>query len=49
MLQHFMNNTFRYLDYQKLSAAAVVMFLAITGLIGLLFWLEARLGRDLEQ
>ena len=49
MLQHFMNNTFRALDYQKLSAAAVVMFLAITALIGLLFWLEGRLGRDLEQ
>ena len=25
MLQHFMNNTFKSLDYQKLSAAAVVM------------------------
>lgn len=49
MLQHFMNNTFRALDYQKLSAAAVVMFLAITGVIGLLFWLEGRLGKDLEQ
>src|SRR5699024_5309679 len=25
MLQHFMNNTFQSLDYQKLSAAAVLM------------------------
>lgn len=49
MLQHFMNNTFLALDYQKLSAAAVVMFLAVTAVIGLLFWLEARLGKDLEQ
>ena len=25
MLQHFMNNTFKALDYQKLSAAAIIM------------------------
>ena len=29
MLQHFMNNTFRNLDYQKLSAAAIIMSLVI--------------------
>ena len=29
MLQHFMNNTFKSLDYQKLSAAAVVMALVM--------------------
>lgn len=49
MLQHFMNNTFRSLDYQKLSAAAVVMFLVIIAVIGVLFFAEARLGGDLEQ
>ena len=27
MLQHFMNNTFASLDYQKLSAAAIIMFI----------------------
>jgi ABC-type sugar transport system permease subunit len=31
MLQHFMNNTFNSLDYQKLSAAAVVMALFMVG------------------
>lgn len=49
MMQHFMNNTFRALDYQKLSAAAVLMFLVITAIIGALFMLEAHVGRDMEQ
>jgi multiple sugar transport system permease protein len=49
MLQHFMNNTFRSLDYQKLAAAAVIMFLVMVLVIGLLFWAEGKLGKDLEQ
>ena len=49
MLQHFMNNTFRSLDYQKLSAAAVVMFIVMIVVIGILFFVEGRLGKDLEQ
>ena len=49
MLQHFMNNTFRSLNYQKLAAAAVVMFLVMIIVIGILFFAEARLGKDLEQ
>ena len=48
MLQHFMNNTFKSLDYQKLSAAAVIMFLVMILIIGLLFFLEDRFGKDLE-
>ena len=40
MLQHFMNNTFKSLDYQKLSAAAVVMALVMVLLIALLFKAE---------
>ena len=48
MLQHFMNNTFKSLDYQKLSAAAVIMFLAMILIIGILFFFEDRFGRDLE-
>ena len=48
MLQHFMNNTFKSLDYQKLSAAAVIMFAVIALIIGILFRLEDRFGRDLE-
>ena len=48
MLQHFMNNTFKSLDYQKLSAAAVVMALVMVVLIALLFWIEDKFGKDVE-
>ena len=48
MLQHFMNNTFRSLDYQKLSAAAVVMALVMVVLIALLFRIEDAFGKDVE-
>ena len=48
MLQHFMNNTFRALDYQKLSAAAVVMALVMVVLIALLFIAEDWFGKDVE-
>ena len=43
-----MNNTFRSLDYQKLSAAAIIMFIVITVVVGILFFIEERAGRDLE-
>lgn len=48
MLQHFMNNTFKSLDYQKLSAAAVVMALVMIVLIALLFRAEDWFGKDVE-
>ena len=48
MLQHFMNNTFRSLDYQKLSAAAVVMAVVMVVLIALLFKVEDWFGKDVE-
>ena len=48
MLQHFMNNTFRSLDYQKLSAAAVVMAIVMVVLIALLFKVEDWFGKDVE-
>jgi len=48
MLQHFMNNTFQSLDYQKLSAAAVIMALVMVVLIALLFKLEDWFGKDVE-
>ncbi len=34
MLQHFMNNSFENLNYNKLSVAAVLLFLAVTVVIG---------------
>ena len=49
MLQHFMNNTFLNIDYQKLSAAAIIMFTAMLIIIGVLFLVEARFGKDVEQ
>ena len=48
MLQHFMNNTFRSLDYQKLSAAAVVMAVVMVVIIALLFIAEDWFGKDVE-
>ena len=48
MLQHFMNNTFKSLDYQKLSAAAVVMAIVMVVLIALLFRVEDWFGKDVE-
>ncbi len=48
MLQHFMNNTFRNLDYQKLSAAAILMSMVMIVIIGILFLLENHFGKDVE-
>lgn len=48
MLQHFMNNTFKSLDYQKLSAAAIIMSLFMIVIIGILFIVENRFGKDVE-
>ena len=48
MLQHFMNNTFHSLDYQKLSAAAVVMALVMVVIIAVLFAVEDWFGKDVE-
>ena len=48
MLQHFMNKTFKSLDYQKLSAAAVVMALVMVLIIALLFKAEDWFGKDVE-
>lgn len=48
MLQHFMNNTFKSLDYQKLSAAAILMCIVMVVIIGLLFLVENHFGKDVE-
>ena len=49
LLQHFMNNTFNSLDYQKLSAAAIIMSLFMIVIIGLLFVVENYYGKDLSE
>lgn len=47
-MQHFMNNTFESLDFQKLSAAAVIMSAVMMVIIGLLFIVENYVGKDVE-
>ena len=49
MLQHFMNNIFRSLDYQRLAAAAVVLTIVMVIIILALFLAENRFGRDVEE
>ncbi|MCR4727528.1 MAG: sugar ABC transporter permease [Lachnospiraceae bacterium] len=49
MLQHFMNNMFKSLDYQKLSSAAIIMSLVMVLIIGALFLAENRFGKDVEE
>lgn len=49
MLQHYMNNMFGNLDYQKLSAAAILMSFTMIILVGLLFVVENFVGKDLEE
>lgn len=48
MMQHFMNNAFAQLDYQKLSAAAIMMSIVMIIIIGILFLTENYFGRDVE-
>ena len=48
MLQHYMNNTFSSLDYQKLSAAAIIMAIVMVVIIGALFLFENKFGKDVE-
>lgn len=49
LIQHFMNNTFGAMDFQKLCSAAIVVALALFVIIGLLFLVESRLGKDMEE
>lgn len=48
MLQHFMNNTFNNLNYQKLSSAAVVFAVVIALIMAVLLILENHFGKDVE-
>ncbi len=49
LLQHFMNNTFNSLDYQKLSSAAVLLSLVMIIIIGAMFLVERKFGEDVED
>ena len=49
LLQHFMNNTFKSLDYQKLSSAALVMSAVMVLIIGILFYVDEKIGGNIEE
>lgn len=48
LLQHYMNNMFDKLDYQNLSAAAILMSIVMIVIIGIMFTVENRFGKDVE-
>lgn len=48
MLQNFMNNMFSSMDYQRLSAAAMLISIVMVIIIGILFIIENILGKDVE-
>ena len=49
MLQHFMNNMYnKNLDYQRLSASAIMLAIVIIALIALLFAIENYFGKDVD-
>ena len=49
MLQHFMNNTFVDLNYQKLSSAAILMSAVMIVIIGIMLIVDDKLGGGLEE
>jgi len=44
MLQHYMNNMFASLNYQRLAAAAYILAAGIIAVMALVFWLQRRVG-----
>lgn len=48
MIQHYMNNMFNNVNYQRLGAAAVVLALVMVVLIAILFAVDDFLGKDVE-
>jgi len=49
MLQHYMNNMFNNLDYQKLSSAAIIMSIFMIIIISIMFAVENHFGKDVEE
>ena len=49
MLQHFMNNTFGSLDYQKLSSAAILMSVVMIIIIGAMLIIDEMFVGELEE
>jgi len=46
MLQHFMNNNFNNLNYQRLSTASLLMELFIVAIVFLMYKIEGRYGKS---
>lgn len=49
LLQHYMNNTFGTLDYQKLSSAAILMMIVMIIIVGALILVDSKFGEDVEE
>lgn len=49
LLQHYMNNTFGSLDYQKLSSAAILMMIIMIIIVGTLIFVDGKYGGDVEE
>ena len=49
ILQHYMNNMFANMDYQKLSAAALLLAIVLSGIIFGLYKAENSFGKDMEE
>ncbi|HOO61779.1 MAG TPA: sugar ABC transporter permease [Bacillota bacterium] len=49
MLQHYMNNMFKHFDYARLTASSIIMCIVMIVIVGVLFFFENRLGRDVEE
>lgn len=48
MLQHFLNNNFDNLNYQRLSVASTMLFLAILIVVGVLYILQDKHGEEVQ-
>jgi multiple sugar transport system permease protein len=49
LLQHYMNNMFTKLQYQRLSSAAVVICIIMAIIIGILLFVDSRLSDRIEE
>ena len=49
ILQHYMNNMFNNMDYQKLSSAAILMSIVMIVIILGLYIAENKFGQDMEE
>ena len=49
ILQHYMNNMFNSLNYQKLSAAAIIMSIVMIAIIFVMYILENNYSGDMEE